>query len=325
MSHSTVRRSLLACAAVLGGLVLATDRSAGAREPGDLHAYLPGDARVIALIKARQLLDAPLTDGDKPATLRRLFETKPNDGQVLEVIPFTQITTALVALPSLGEVRKLFAVLHGKFDPAGLRKTVARRFKDSVKEHGSDATAFQEFRIPVERFQGVSTPAEACLAVLDETTCLISLGSKDDMVAALARKSAGTPAPLRQLLNKNDKEAEVSYAVLSELGGPFANWKEIRRAFDLFQTIHGSVRVGQEPAGQLVITCAKPESARELSDLVQKGLNGLTGALALLSQASKDLVPAVDVLKSIRVRTEGNEIRVRGKLERDTLEELLRK
>jgi hypothetical protein len=307
-------------------LVLVATLAVGSSSPAaDPHASIPGDAKVVVQLNVRQLLEAPLTDGDKPATLKAILDEKYKDVQLLDVIPFKQITTAVVALPTLGETKKIFAVLHGKFDPPGLRKEVARRFKDSVKEHGAGATAFQEFRIPVEKFQGIATPDEACLAVLDETTCLISLGSKADMVNALAGKNAGTPAVLRALLAKNDKEAEVSYALVNELGGPFANWKDIRRAFELFQSVHGSVRLSEEPTGRFVITCAKPEAAQELGELVQKGLNALTGVMALLSRANRDLTPTVDVLKTIRVRTDGNTIGVRGKLERDTLEDLLRR
>ncbi len=319
MLNSSVRLRLPAC-------LFALVWFATVGQSADLHSYLPGDAKVVMLVNARLLLDSPLlVDRDKTITYKTLLEARFKTPQVLGIKPLEHINTALVALPSAGEVRKVFVVLKGKFDPAAIRQTVVQSFKDSVKDHGSGPQAFQEFRIPVESFQGIRTPAEVFLAVPDETTCLISLGDKDDLAGALAQKNKGTPAELRQLLEKNHKEAAVSGAMLSELAGPFAKWKDIRRAFGLFQGVHGWMRMEEEPHGQTVLVCPTPESARELSDLLQKGLNGLTGILALLSRANKDLVVPVDVLRTVRVRTEGTQITIRGKLDRDSLEDAIRR
>jgi len=318
MLHSAIRLRFLACTAALLFLV-AAGRAA------DPHTLIPGDAKLILLIKPRQVFDAPLIDRDKAVTLKGLLDADPQNAKSLDLKMLKQTTTALIALPSVGDARKIFVVLQGKFDPAAVRKAVAEEFKDSVKQHGTGAMAFLECRgIPV-KVAGITTPADLYLAVPDETTCLISYGNKDDLVAALEKKNKGTPAALRQLLEKNDKEAAISFAFLNNLEGPFANWKDIRRAFELFQGAHGSVRVEEEPIGQLVVVCPTAEAAQEVGDLMTKGLNTVTGAVALLTQASKSLTPALDVLRTVRISTKDTQIKVRAKLERDTLEELIRK
>lgn len=315
-----VRLSLAVCA----GLLLACV-TLPAETKSDLHTLIPGDAKLIAVLRPRQILDAPLGDPDRPVTLKGMLNDHVKDIRFLDVISLADINTAVVALPSVGELRKVFLALRGKFDRAAIRKMAAERFKDSFKEQGTGARALMEFTIPVDSFRGISTPAEAFLAIPDETTCLISLGNRDDLVAALAGSSKGTPVVLRQLLDKNDPDAAISYGLVNHLAGPFAEIKDIRRAFELFQGVHGMVQFKDEPTGQILVLCPTPEAAREIGEMAEKGLNGVTGALALISQANKGLTPVVNVLRTIRVRAQADQVRIRGKLERDTLEDLLRK
>ncbi len=318
MFRSAPQPGFLACTAVL--LFLA---SAG--RAADPHSLIPGDAKVILVIKPGQVFDAPLIDRDKPVTLRALLDRDPKHAKSLELKMLKQSTTALIALPSVGDARKIFVVLQGKFDPAAVRKIVTEEFKDAVKQHGEGATAILECRGDPVKAGGVTTPTVLYLAVPDETTCLVSYGSKDDLVAALAKKSAGTPAALRQLLEKNDKEAAISYALVNHLEGPLEKWKDIKRGFELFQGLHGWVRVEEEPIGQFVVVCGTEKDAQELHELMTKGLNTVTGTVAALTQITKTLTPALDVLRTVRVRLKDKQITVRGKLERDTLEDLIQR
>ncbi len=315
-------RLIAGVSVILAAVILPAPLPAG--PPDDLHALIPGDARMIAWVQARQMLDAPLGNPDKPVTLQKVIEGAVKDPKLLDLIPISDITTALIAVPSVGEVRKVFAVLRGRFDRAAIRQAAAQRYKDSFQEHGQGPTAILEFRIPVGTFRGIRTPAETYLAVPDARTCLIALGNQEDLTGALAGTNKGTPAELRRQLNLNDKKATISYALLNHLAGPFAELKGVRRAFELFQGVHGMIRFQEEPSGQAAILCQTPEAAREVGDLVEKGLNGITGAVALLSRGNKALTAVLDVLRTIRVRVQANQVTIRGKMERDTLEDLLR-
>jgi hypothetical protein len=290
----------------------------------DLHPYIPGDAKLVALVRAQLLLDAPLVDRDNPYKLRSIWKEEFKDPTILGVKPLKDITSALIALPSVGDVPKMFVVMKGAFDPAVIRASVARQFKDRVKEHGEGAKAFQEFPLDELNFQGVTTPTVAFLAVPDRNTCLLSLGSKADIVAALSDKKAGTPAPLRDLIDKSDKEQVASYALVNHGGGPLAELKGVRRAFKLFQTAQGGVRIDEEASGFLIVTSPNAEACEEMTDLVRAGVNAVTGGVALLTMGNKDLKPVLDVLRTIRVSNKDAKITVRGKLERDVLEEMIK-
>ncbi len=291
----------------------------------DLHRYLPGDAKFVILVRARLLLDSPLVDRDRPFTLKGILKEDFKDPEILAVKPLDDIATALVALPSVGEVSRVFVVLEGKFDPAAIRARVARLFKDTVKEHGKGALAFQEFRIEQKKFQGVTTPAEVFLAVPERNVCLISLGSKDDLATALAEKAKGTPAPLRELIEKSDKDQVVSYALLNDLRGPLAERKELKKAFALFQTVHGGGRIDEDVLGNVVVTAANADACRNATEILRNGINTITGAVALLSSANKDFKPILDIMRTVRLGSKDAQITIRGKLERDVLEEMLKK
>jgi hypothetical protein len=291
----------------------------------DPHQYVPADARVLATVKFRKLLDAPLLDRDKPVTVRGLLQKEPPFLDIVGIRPLEDVTALLVALPGAGEVRKLFVVAQGKFDAARIRASVVRIHKDSVKEHRAGGVAYQQFKVPVHNVRGITTPADVFLAVPDETTCLISLGSQADLETALGAKKAGTPAELRALLEKHDREGAVaSFALLGELQGPFAELPKLRKMFGLLRGLGGSVRIDEEVSGQVVAAVATAESAREVEEIMRGGMNTITGGVALMVAANKQLQPILDILKTVRVSHQGTTVTMRGKLERDVLEEILK-
>jgi hypothetical protein len=294
-------------------------------QSADFHRYMPTDAKMVILVRARLLLDGPLVDRDKPFTIKAFLKEDYKDPEFFSVKPLDDISLALIALPNLGDVARVFVALEGKFDPAAIRAAVARQFKDSIKEHGQGAGAFQEFRIEERKFLGVTTPTVVFLAVPDRNTCLISLGSRDDMAAALGDKKAGTPQLLRELIEKSDKDQVASFALFNQLGGPLVDRKELMRAFSLIQTIHGFGRIDEEVSGNLIITAGDAEQCRQASDIFQSGINTITGAVAFLAGANKDLKPVLDVLRTVHISTKGTKFTIRGKLERDALEELIKR
>jgi hypothetical protein len=144
------------------------------------------------------------------------------------------------------------------------------------------------------------------------------------MVAALSDKKAGTPAPLREMIDKSDKDLVGAYALLNHAGGPLAELKGVKRAFSLFQSAQGGVRIDEEVSGNLIVTTPNAEACREMTDLVRAGINAITAAVAFLTAGNKDLKAVLEVLRTVRVSSKGSQITVRGKLERDVLEDLIK-
>ena len=292
----------------------------------DLHRYLPGDAKFVILVRARLLprlaLSSIATGPSRSRASSRKISRTPKSS------PSSRWTTSPPPwwlYPVSAEVSRVFVVLEGKFDPAAIRARVARLFKDTVKEHGNGALAFQEFRIEQKKFQGVTTPAEVFLAVPERNVCLISLGSKDDLATALAEKAKGTPAPLRELIEKSDKDQVVSYALLNDLRGPLAERKELKKAFALFQTVHGGGRIDEDVLGNVVVTAANADACRNATEILRNGINTITGAVASWTAANKDFKPILDIMRTVRLGSKDAQITIRGKLERDVLEEMLKK
>ena len=290
----------------------------------DPHAYIPADARVLVLVRAQTLLDAPLVDREKPITLRDIIKRDHKDPVILGVKPLENIDRALIALPTVGEVKKVFAVFEGRFDAEAVRKALTERFGDQLKEHGKGAEAYFQFPIAEQKFRGITTPGTVFLAIPDKNTLLLSLGDEDSLVAALARRGTGTPAALRQQLDKTNRDLAVACVFENQLGGPLAERKDARRAFELFQWVAGGIRIDEEGSGQFTMTCSDNKAASELEGLVRKGLNLVTGAVALVSQVNRDLKPVLEVLRTCRVSTKGKQVNLRGKMERDVLAELIK-
>jgi len=308
-----------------GFLLLAWTLLGSPARAADPHQYIPTDTKQIVSIQFRKLLDAPLVDRKKPTTLRAVLEKEPRFLDMVGIKPLEDIESILFALPCVGEMPKVFVVLQGKFDAARIQASIARHYKDSMKKHKASGITYHEFKVPFQTVQRIATPNDVFLAVPDETTCLISLGSQADLETALGDKKAGTPAELRALLDKNDKDCHVSYAFLSELRGPYADLAPLRKLYTLIKTGHASFRIDEDVSGHLIATAATKDGAREAADICRAGLNTILGGVALLSAAKHELTPFADILKTIRVSRQDNQVTIKGKMERDNLEDVLKK
>jgi hypothetical protein len=304
----------------LGLSLLAVHAAAAA----DLHHYMPADTKVIAQVHVRRMFNAPLVDRDKAITWGGLIRKEVNDPQVLTIKPLDDVREALIAMPSVGEIRKAFVALEGKFDSMAIRDRITRDFKDSFKEEAQGATTIWSFRVPSQKLHNVTTPEQIFLAVPDPMICLVSLGCKDDLTAALSERPAGTPRELRALLDRADKEDVFRCVLTGPLEGPYANIKQAKKAFDQLQSMQGGIQIDEEVRGQFTLTSESPAAAREAAKAVRAGFNGLTGIVALLSQKRRDLLPIFEVLRTLKITVRDNLIIIRGKLERDVLEELIK-
>lgn len=307
---------LVGCLTVL--LSLSSARAA------DPHRYIPADARMLISVQFRQLLEAPLVDRDRPVKIRDLLKRDPDLLDIIGVKPLEDITTMLVALPTVGEVRKLFVVLQGKFNAPRIHAAIARIHRETFKEHRAGGVTYHQFKEPARTIGRITTPTDVFLAVPDETTCLISVGDQADLERALTDKKGSTPADLRALLEKNDKDNVISFALLPELKGPLAELEPVRKAFGLMVNLRGSIRIDEEVTGRFVTTSATEKAAEQLEDILRGGLNTITGGLALLVRAQRELAPYLEILKTIRVSRDDKQVGARGKLERDVLEGVLK-
>lgn len=291
----------------------------------DPHTLIPANANLVIQIQANGILDAPLVDRNKPITLRQLIVRDHKDPVVLGVRPLKNITSALIALPTLGDVKKIFAVIEGNFEAELIRQALADQFGDMVKVNGSGPETYYSVPIPERRIQGITTPGTLFLAIPDPKVLLVALGDEESMIAALNRKAAGTPAALRKMMEGSARDLAITFVFASQLGGPLTERKDARRAFELFQTGGGGVRIDEEGLGQFTLSCRDEKSARELEDLIRKGLNLLTGGIALLSQANSDLKPILDIIRTCRVIGRNQQVTVKGKMERELIQELIQK
>src|SRR5271169_1079090 len=85
---------------VAAALVLSPVRAA------DPHQYIPADTKQIVSIQFRKLLDAPLVDRKKPATVRAVLEKEPRFLDMVGIKPLEDVESILFALPCVGEMPK---------------------------------------------------------------------------------------------------------------------------------------------------------------------------------------------------------------------------
>lgn len=325
-NHSAARGLLLALAAGL---------SAAPARAGLLDPYLPDDSELVLTVNVRQILDSPLV---KKHGLQKARDALKELDQVEAVLkdlgfdPFRDLERVTLASPGGTEKDRGLAIVHGNFNLDKFRskgEEAARDYPDYLKIHkvplGGGATHVVYEVTPPE---AGDTPLFVALPGKD--TLLVSPG-KDYVVDAL-KKAARKAKPalkskeMQALLEKMDEKQSLAVAALGSGltkggGGPPA----IKAVAEKVEALGGGVTVGEDLKVELALATRTAEGAKELHDSLDTGLKRALAILSALSSANKDLSPALEVVKALRVSVRGKVVTLKGRVNAEDLEDALKK
>jgi hypothetical protein len=325
LNHSAARWLLLAVAAGL---------SATPARAGLLDAYLPDDSEVIVTVNVRQLLDSPLV---KKHGLQKARDALKELDQVESILkdlgfdPFKDLERVTLAGPGGTEKDRGLIILHGSFNLDKFKskgEEAARDYPDYLKIHkvpvGAGAT-----QVVYE-----VTPPDADMPIFvalpGKDTLLASLG-KDYVVDALKKAAAKVKPALKSkdvqaLLDKLDGKQSVAVAILGSAltkggGAPPA----VKGLFEKIEAIGGGVTVGEDVKIEVALAAKTAEGAKELHEGLDKGLKQALALLSVLAAGQKELNPALEVVKTLRVSARGKVVTLKGSVSADVLEDALKK
>jgi hypothetical protein len=298
----------------------------------DLDPYLPADTESYLSVNVKQVLASNLVKkyGLDPAK-KALKEMELNGLlQELGIDPFRDIDRVQIATPTTTERDRGLGILTGTFDVARLRKkadNAARDNDDSVKLHrfnlgGGAMQDVYEIAIPGQE-------QTMFVAVVGNKTLLASPG-KDYVVEALKqarlrKKPALKNRGFQAVVEKIDPRQGVSVALL---GSSFSKneWLDLlpgnyRDAVSGIEVVGGGLAFGNEIKLELVISTKSDRAARDLRDVLTKGVRLAQTALAFLGQDNKIVGLLNEVLGTVRVGGRGKVLSVSGKLTADVLQD----
>ena|SRR5215472_11924997 len=131
---------------------------------------------------------------------------------------------------------------------------------------------------------------------------------------------------MQELLEKLDERQSVSVAALGSAltkggGGPAAVKVQVEKV----EAVGGGVTVGEDLKVEVALATKTAEGAKELHGAIDKGLKQALALLSVLTSAQKELNPALEVVKALRVTVKGKVVTLKGTVSADVLEDALKK
>lgn len=311
-------------------LLFAPHARAAAADP-----YLPEDTERVINLNVRQLLDSKLV---KKNLLELAQEALRGNDEVQDILkdlgfdPFKDLDRILIAAPGAVETDRGLLIVHGRFDVAKFKakgEQVAKDHSEHLKVHKilGDKHLLYEVNHPDR-----DEPFFVALAGRD--TLLVAAG-KDYIVDALKKSKDPTKPILKNkkfqaLLDKLDADQSLSLAAVASPDIKKAIDKapgDIKGMVEKVQALGGGATITDEVKLELVVTTKNNADAKDLRDSVRAGLDAILGFAALIVQNnnSPEAELLVEFIKSLRATNKGDAVIVKGRINSDVIEDMLKK
>lgn len=317
----------------LAGLALAVAAFAAQSRAADLK-YLPDDTEIILNLNVKQILNSELVKGQKAILDQIKDQMKANTPEeakkYLEAIGFDlfrDLDSITVAGPGKKDHDAGLIIIEGSFQPTKFYEAAAQ----AAKDHGDHLkiTKSGEFKVLEIQAEGKTFYA----AMVSKTTILGSL-SKEYFNKGLKRAAGTEQSTLKQnvkdlLKTVNSKQSISGIATGAALSkaledAPIPNAQAIGPALAAIEGLSGALTIGKDVQFQLGVGTKDEETAK---DFAQKANFGLIVAKGLVAQKAKEdmkLLPAVDILNTLRAEAKGSSLILRGEVSVENIEKLIK-
>jgi hypothetical protein len=296
-----------------------------------LPRYLPEDSTMLITVNVRQILNSPLVQKIGLEPLKDLIAQSEDVSRILEDLgldPFQDVDKITVASPGGDDEDRGLIIVDGRFDPAKFEAKGAQMLKDNpdllVLHKLADGKGgwrhIYEVRLPDQ-------DVPLFLAVANKGTVLASSG-KDYVVDALRKEGKDVKVTLENkdfqaLLEQLDDQKSVSLAFLGKsLTQSDTLPDSVRAFFQDVEAIGGGASFGKDIELEVVVASKTAEDARRLNQSVNDALTQGIGLLALLATQDRQLMPVLDVVKTIRCSARGKTVTLKAQVPSDILENL---
>ncbi len=324
-SSETLRLRRLPMGLIVGAvLVLALPVRAA-----DVDKYLPDDTEVVAVINAKQILDAPLVKKHFLEQLRTHLKGSNELMNLLESLgfdPFKDLTSMTVAMSVISADVKPVVITHGQFDKAKFEtkaEELAKEKSDVVKIHKEGARKVYEIK-----HEGPDKPVFVGLA---DPTTIVAGPEKQQVLDAFAKadgKGKGTvKKAMRDLIEKADAKQSLWFAMTANafLKGDFSSDDRAKKVLEQLDSIAAGLTVDKGAKLAFAIVTKSTAEAKKLAQEFKEGLDQVKGLLTLFADQDKKLAPLVDVVDNLQISTEGSTIILKSEVSEEIIEKHMKK
>ncbi len=301
----------------------------------EVDPYLPEDTEFVVNLNVRQLLDSELV---KKNVLEMAQEWLRGNDQVQDILkdlgfdPFKDLDRIVVASPGGTEKDRGLAIVHGRFDVAKFRakaEEVAKEQSEHLKIHKVLGGKHQLYEV-----NHPDRDDPFFVAIPSRDTLLASPG-KDYVIDALKKSKDPTKPILKNkkfqaLLDKMDARQSLSLAAVTNPDLKKVIEKapgDIKGMIEKIQAVGGGLTITDEVKLELMVTTKNNDDAKELGDSAKAGLNAVLAIVSAFAQNNKspEAEFVVEIIKSLRVTTQGEAVTVKARISSDLIEDALKK
>jgi hypothetical protein len=326
----TCRVCVTAVVCMLGLAVLAAP--ARAVDP----KFLPDDAELVLTINLQQILNSELAKANKDVVTRLKFLL---DGQLadagaqryLERIDFDlfrDVTNITIATD--GGKMPSFILLEGKFNAEKINAIGEEASRDNA-EHikGVKIAGQQAFEI---RINADDRPVFAGVLGKDK---LIAADSKDGFADAVSRiKGSAQPSKLKKELRDLLGPAAAKQSIILATTGPalvklldgtpVPNIEDLQEVLGGVTALNVAIAMDKNATFELVVNSRDKKSADEMAKLAGVGVAGAKLLLKKKVETDPQYAPALDIVSTLRVTSQGTNFVLRGEVAAAVLAKLLK-
>lgn len=309
---------------VVAGLIV----SSSASRAVDVR-LLPANTEMVLTINVKQMLNSELAKSKKDAVDQiKAALDNPQAAEAMKYLkdmgfdPFTDLTSITVAHPGSQEPKDLFIVIDGVFNPGKFIATANKAAEDN-------AGLVRTSKFGTHTIYEVQGPETVYISLVNGKS--VVMAAELDVLKGAITRSTGTTVvatKVSDLLRTTNDKQSMSIAITGEaLGRLIAN---VPNAGNLpidtesIKGITGAITITKEINFQLGIGSKDEKSAKELVAAADGGLFLIKNLVAGQAKQNPDLIPAMEVLRTLRVSQNGSNAVLTGSISQENLEKLLK-
>ena len=304
---------------------------------------LPNDTEMIVTFNVQQILKSELLKGDQAKVIVEMVKAKVTEFlddkgmakwlKQADFDLFQDLHRITFAIPGGRNPEEVFVVLEGKFDPDKIEAAAT----EASKQAGGGLKVIKIAK--VKAFE-VSPKDEKTMyvGVLNKKT-MIACATKADFAEAVDRlndekapnyKSAIFKGLLETVNNKQSISfvaTSIMLTKLAEKAPEGAGGAQAEQAIALLKQLDGfstAVTIEKNIDFQLGVNTKDNETASKYAGLGNLLIGAAKVKIGDEAKKNEKLVPAMEILNTIRVTSQGSNLVVRGQISLETFEKLLK-
>jgi hypothetical protein len=314
----------------LGGLALLTAAALAAPvAAAPLDKYLPADTEVYVSFNFKQSFNSGIA---KKLGVEKARDALGGVAEVESVLkdlgfdPFKDLDSFAAASPGGNDQDKGLLIVHGTFDLA--------KFKAKGEEASKDhADIVKISKVGDHVLYEVIVPGQDMslwVVIADKNTILASAG-KDYILDALKKTDAKAAAPLKSkafqdLLEKmGDKQTLTIAAMGSALIKGQLGETPAKETLEKLEAVGGGLTMADDLKIEVVFSAKSADDAKDVEKQLSDGINNALTIVGLLAGGQKEFGVVLDLLKSIKVKADAKTVTLKGLLDADAIDKILKK